>query len=268
MKFIYSIIILIFISFTVLAQQSTKLVTWNLCNFGKSKSVEEIRIIANVLKDADIVAIQEVSASDFGAQAVAKLADELNRKGAKWDYVISDPTNGLGKERYAYLWKSSHIKIIGKPWLEKTLDILIDREPFLSKFNINGKTLLLSTIHVVPTSKNPSRECSLLYKLDSIYITDNLMIMGDFNLSQKNKSFDILKSRGFKSSLINQKTSIKMKPQNGEILANEYDNIFFELQLIKINTAGIINFAEKYLDLKEARKISDHLPVYLTFTIL
>jgi hypothetical protein len=25
-------------------------------------------------------------------QAVAKLADELNRKGSKWNYIISDPT--------------------------------------------------------------------------------------------------------------------------------------------------------------------------------
>jgi hypothetical protein len=40
------------------------------------------------------------------AQAVAKLADELNRK-AKWNYIISDPTVGAYKtERYAFIWKT------------------------------------------------------------------------------------------------------------------------------------------------------------------
>jgi hypothetical protein len=44
------------------------------------------------VRDYDIIAIQEVVAGYGGAQAVAKLADELNRKGSKWNYIISDPT--------------------------------------------------------------------------------------------------------------------------------------------------------------------------------
>jgi deoxyribonuclease-1-like protein len=268
MKFIVACIIALSISFSITAQQVTKLITWNLCNFGKSKNVEEINYIANVLKEADIVAIQEVSASDFGAQAVAKLADELNRKGAKWDYVLSDPTNGEGKERYAYLWKTSKASLKGKPWLEKNLDVLIQREPFMARFTIGGKLVLMATIHTVPKAKYPAMECQYLYKIDSIYKTDHIMIMGDFNLSQSNIAFEKLKQRQIYPVLTNQKTSIKMKPKNGEILANEYDNIFIEANYIRLKAVGIINFADKFLDLKEARKISDHVPVYLMFTIL
>jgi deoxyribonuclease-1-like protein len=58
-------------------------VSWNIQNFGKSKSEVEINFIANTLKNYDIIAIQEVVAGYGGAQAVAKLAAELNRKGAK-----------------------------------------------------------------------------------------------------------------------------------------------------------------------------------------
>ncbi len=48
-----------------------------------------------------------------GAQAVARLADELNRKGTKWDYVISDPTSSSAykTERYAFIWKTSKVTI-------------------------------------------------------------------------------------------------------------------------------------------------------------
>ena len=38
----------------------TKILSWNLENFGKSKSNGEITFIANTVKDYDIVAIQEV----------------------------------------------------------------------------------------------------------------------------------------------------------------------------------------------------------------
>ena len=55
-----------------------KLLSWNLENLGKSKSEGEITFIANTVKDFDIVALQEVVACDGGAQAVARLADELN----------------------------------------------------------------------------------------------------------------------------------------------------------------------------------------------
>src|SRR6187402_929541 len=81
----------IFFSLPIISQ--TKLLSWNLQNFGKSKSDEEIAFIANTIKDYDIIAIQEVVAGNGGAQAVARLAEALNQKGAKWDYRISAPTS-------------------------------------------------------------------------------------------------------------------------------------------------------------------------------
>lgn len=67
-------------------------VSWNIQDFGKTKSYDELEEIAELLRDADIVAIQEVVSGFGGAQAVAKLTDILNRKGTQWDYVISNPT--------------------------------------------------------------------------------------------------------------------------------------------------------------------------------
>jgi hypothetical protein len=76
--------------------------------------------IANYLRDYDIIAVQEVVAGYGGVQAVARLADELNRTGTKWDYIISDPTSSPYKtERYAFIWKTNKLKQIGKAWLEK-----------------------------------------------------------------------------------------------------------------------------------------------------
>jgi endonuclease/exonuclease/phosphatase family metal-dependent hydrolase len=43
-------------------------VSWNIQNFGKSKSEVEINFIANTLKNYDIIAIQEVVAG-YGASS-------------------------------------------------------------------------------------------------------------------------------------------------------------------------------------------------------
>jgi endonuclease/exonuclease/phosphatase family metal-dependent hydrolase len=116
-------IFLYLLLFTTTLFSQTKLLSWNIENIGQSKSDTEISFMANTIKDFDIIAIQEVVAGDGGAQTVARLADELNRKGAKWDYTISDPTSSSAykTERYAFIWKTSRVKKIGKAWLVKKI---------------------------------------------------------------------------------------------------------------------------------------------------
>lgn len=97
--------------FSILSFSQVKILSWNVENLGKSKSDETIAYIAQTVKDYDIVALQEVVAGYGGAKAVARLADELNRTGTQWDYIVSNPTTGNSykTERYAYLWKPSKV---------------------------------------------------------------------------------------------------------------------------------------------------------------
>src|SRR6186713_2785272 len=106
------VVFLILFSFSFYQSSAEiSLCTWNLRDFGKTKDATEIKFIATTIKEYDIIAIQEVVAGDGGAQAVARLSDQLNRMGAKWEYVISDPTSGSNKkERYAFIWKTSRIQ--------------------------------------------------------------------------------------------------------------------------------------------------------------
>jgi len=244
------------------------LVTWNLFNFGRSKDDTEIAFIASKVLDFDVVAVQEVSTGPAGAQAVGRLADALGRTGAKWDYRVSDPTTGPGSERYAYLWKPSRLRLFGRPWLAPSLAKAVDREPFLARFRVsrgNGH-VLLANFHAVPTSRKPAVEIRLLSRLQQRYPDDNLLIMGDFNLSQKNTAFDMLKVEGFVPAITDQRTSLKMRIKDGRHLANEYDNIFYEAGPLRARRAGVIDFTSTFPSLRDARHISDHLPVFLDFT--
>lgn len=248
-------------------QDTFVMLTWNIANFGKSKDDAEILFVAKTIKNADIVSIQEVSTGAAGAKAVAQLADELNRMGAKWDYTISDPTTGNGSERYAFLWKTAKIKNKTRPWLEKDLDALIDREPYLGRFTFNGKDFLMVNFHAIPKSKKPATEIVELVVLQKKYATDRLFMMGDFNYPESGEAFETLKAAGLTSSFVGQKTSLKQVEKDGQSLANEYDNIFYETNQAQMKDSKAILFFESFSDLKAAKLVSDHIPLQCTFSL-
>jgi len=254
-----------FLSFLVFSQ--TRILSWNLENFGKSKSEAAISLIANTVRDYDVIAIQEVVASYKGAQAVDKLADELNRKGAQWDYVISDKTSSSAykTERYAFIWKKSKLKKVGEAWLEKKYHLEIDREPFFCTFQ-NGETIFtLATYHAITKSKQPETEIKYFKFLPEEYPTLNLIFLGDFNCPQSHSVFNPLKKMGYLPILTSQKTSLKKKCTNGMCLASEFDNMFYKVSKIKLNKAGITSFYKNYESLEAARTVSDHIPIWAEF---
>jgi endonuclease/exonuclease/phosphatase family metal-dependent hydrolase len=146
-------ILLFLLLLTTTLFSQTKIISWNLETFGKSKSNSEITFIANTVKDFDIVAIQEVVAGDGGAH------------------------------------KQSH------------------------------------------TVFNP------------------------------------LKKMGYQSILVNQKTTLKQTVKNGEYLASEYDNLFYNTAKTNRIDKGIIPFYKYFISLKEARMISDHIPIWFEFSL-
>ncbi len=265
MKIIYFLIIYFtwFLGFSQI-----KLLSWNIENIGKSKSSQEINFIANTVKDYDIIAIQEVVAGYGGAQAIAKLADELNRKGSKWDYVVSDPTTSSAykTERYAFIWKTSKVKKIGKAWLEQKYHLEIDREPFYCTFEYDKKQFTVVNFHAITKSRQPETEIKYFKFLPEEYPKLNLIFVGDFNCPQSHTVFNPLRKMGYKSILINQKTSLKKESKNGQNLASEFDNIFYNQKIRKIDS-GVIHFYKNFITLKEARVISDHIPIWFEFSI-
>ena len=264
---IYLLLVISFSFTTTLAQ--VKLVSWNIENLGKSKSAAEINFIANTIKNYDIIAIQEVVAGYGGAQAVAMLADELNRKGSKWDYVISEPTSSseYKTERYAFIWKTAVVKKIGRAWLEKKYHLEIDREPFYCTFEYKNNRFTVVNFHAITKKMQPETEIKYFKFLPAAYPDLNLLFVGDFNCPQSHTVFNPLKKMGYQSILVNQKTSLKQAEKNGEHLASEFDNMFYNTLKINSISTGIITFYNNFNTLKEARVISDHIPIWFEFSL-
>jgi deoxyribonuclease-1-like protein len=270
-KFI--LLFLLFISFSCYSQhtssQNISVCSWNLKDFGKSKSDQEITVIANILKSFDVIAVQEVVAGYGGPQAIARLADQLNRSGAAWEYALSAATSGTSHqaERYAYIWKKTKVKKMGEPWLESKYGAQFDREPYYGRFKVAGKVFTLVSFHAIPKSKQPETEIKYFKYLPPLYPNDNLIFCGDFNLPQSHSVFTPLRKMGYISSMVNQKTSLRQKCINNDCLASEYDNFYFNESKINFISAGIIHFYKAFDNLKVASLVSDHVPIFLNFSL-
>jgi len=264
----------VYFSDTTKASKSDNLTlaSWNIRHLGRTKTPEDIHQIATILRDFDIVAIQEVVAKDpAGAQAVAKIADELNRMGAKWDYQISDPTKSPSvymSERYAFLWKTSKVSLVHKAYLDRKLEDLCYREPFVAIFKKKGKTepFYVVNYHSRKYYDKPEEEIIHFIDYPKRLDSDRILIAGDFNLSEKHAVWKPFYTKGFKSALQNQRTTLKVKCKDGDYLSHPIDNVYFT-QGIDMVQAGSIDLVTSCGNLERAREISDHLPVYIEFKI-
>lgn len=257
--------ILIIFLFSGSAYAQFSLMTWNIRDFGQSKSESELDSIVKIVRNYDIIAIQEVVAGPGGPQAVARLADALNRTGFKWQYEISQPTTGSSssRERYAFLWKPSRVKTVGRPWLDSTHAELIDREPFMQEFIAGSLRFTLVNFHAISPSRQPETEIKYFRYFPSLYKTHNLVFLGDFNIPQSHTVFNPLKNAGYEPVLKGQKTSLKTSCENKNCLSGEYDNVFYNKSTMKPAKQGVIHFYTSYADLKQARYVSDHIPVWI-----
>lgn len=239
------LILLTIILFPIMCFSQT-IMSWNIQNLGQKKYERDTIVphIASVMRKsgADIIAIQEVVTRNYGDSCVIKLAKMMD-----YNFIISNITTGNGAERYAFLWRKD-IKL-NFTKLDKDLEDVIDREPFIGSFNYKGKDIVIRQVHLVPTAKNPKKEVVHLYKYkDGI-------ICGDFNLSCNNPVYTPLISNFNTSGFCGKGTSLK---RDGTVSLNNYDHFF-------VGKERQIKESKVYLyDYKWNRNsLSDHLPIIL-----
>ena len=261
------LLLVFFLPFLFFAQPT--LVSWNLQNFGSSKTDQSVVFIASILKDYDIVALQEIVVNPSGAQAVAKLAAELTKTGTKWAYAVSDPTTSSAykAERYAFLWKTHVVQLIGKPWLEKKYHLEIDREPFYATFHYQNKPFTVVNFHAITQKRQPETEIKYFKFLPEHYPNLTLLFVGDFNCPETHTVFNPLKKMGYASAFENQKTTLRTQCIQNDCLASAFDNIYYPTSSVTLQQKGIIPFYEFFQNWNDARKVSDHVPIWIQFQI-
>lgn len=227
-------------------QQSFKIATWNIQIFGQSKlkDTSAMRIITQVCKQFDIVAIQEIRSAE--QNVIPTLMDSL---GNSWKFVISGRLGRTSsKEQYAFIYNS---KVVLIDTLQ-TLDPLdqIHREPYLAKFRINNAEYSFLDIHT-----DPDEEETESYYLDTLARKYNAILCGDFNRHPMDFDNDYF-FEDFNSAMnVNEFTNLAD--------SHSYDNFLFIPPLTF--KGSVYNFKDSLgLSQTESENVSDHYPVYIT----
>jgi endonuclease/exonuclease/phosphatase family metal-dependent hydrolase len=249
--------------------------SWNIKHLGRTSL--NYKSAVQVLKNGDVIALQEVNTKN-GKEALEQLGLMFEKElGEKTCEGITEPTEGPGPERYAFIWinsKASLVKDNGEEIAEcpegalpislnKTHEAKIDREPAQALFVVKGskKKFSIASVHLVPTAKKPANEVPWLF--ESVKNSEGVMIVvGDFNLGSKNAAFEVARTLKFKPSFDNVPTSLKM---NTRSLNEPYDNIW--IRDANAEDAQVIDLYKLFPNIEQKKiynEISDHSAVSAT----
>jgi len=261
----YLIIIVFLLNTGICYGGTIKIASFNIQVFGQSKANKNdvMDTIANILKQYDIIAIQEVR--DVSGTAIKKLMAGL---GVQYHYIIG-PRLGRtsSKEQYVYIFKND-IKLMGRPY---TYDDPLDffhREPFIAYFKKDKFDFILINIHV-----DPDEATEEIYELLNVVIEtrektgeQDIIILGDLNADCN--YFDENKKGGLDEE--NYLWVIKdWQDTNLSKTSCTYDRIIITKEATENDFTGVCGvdyFDMKYsMPYKKAKRISDHYPVWAEF---
>jgi endonuclease/exonuclease/phosphatase family metal-dependent hydrolase len=249
-----------------------KLGAFNLQIFGTTKAgkPEVMAVLSNIVRNYDVIAVQEIR--DSSQTALPALKDAVNSMGSpQYDYVVSERLGRTSsKEQYAYLFNTQTIQQIGTPYVYPDTNDLFQREPYVVEFKTkNGSfDFVLITIHTDPDTAN--QEISDLPKVvddakSRFQAEGDFIIMGDLNADCtyfNENSQSPLRSADY-YWVINNSLDTTTKSTDCT-----YDRIIITTPAKTDFTgeAGVFRFDEAYnLSYNNTIAVSDHYPVYSTF---
>jgi len=257
------LLLIAFIVQGVYSQENLRLLSWNIKDFGNHKTHSQIEQIASIIAEYDIVAVQQIDAKELSAEkAMSQLIIALNAKGFDWSYLLSQPTKAKNslKERYAYLWKTNKVNVLGKGKLLEVLKKKVLQEPFMLHIEWNSEVVTLCNYHAKSYDKHPEKEIKIVF--DYLKKTNQpYLLFGSFNINENHQVFDILDESTYKPVVTNQKTLLKNYCNYKKYLHLAVDNIYYSNPNFTLISSGVLDYVGDCENLKLAHRISNHIPV-------
>jgi endonuclease/exonuclease/phosphatase family metal-dependent hydrolase len=289
--------------------QNVLIATWNLRAFGDltekwesegsdspKRDLHSIRLIAEIIRRFDIIALQEVRGN------LKALRHTLKVLGSNWSLILTDVTRGTAgnNERLGFLFDQRTVNISGLagelvvPEEEMIAPDALQRQfartPYAVSFRCGDQTFILVTLHVlygkVPSERIPELRAIAKW-LDEwardIHTWDekfSLIALGDFNIDrQGNEQYEAFTSTG-----LHVPDSLQQVPRtifsDNENPTQEkfYDQIAWftegngrEAISLEYRNGGYFDFTTVALQKRNLSKtslswhISDHYPLWVEF---
>ncbi len=243
-----------------------KIGSFNIQVFGKSKREKEPEMsrIVELVKDYDIVAIQEVR--DAKDETVPYL---LNRLGPQYQAVTS-PRLGRtnSKEQYAFVYRTDKVEAQGIDTVFEDSSDWFEREPHAQRFKSGRFTYVLVNIHIKPDDapREIGHLVDVVSSMRSHYQEEDVITLGDFNAD--GQYFNEVEPNPFRTPeflwLIGDDKDTTVAQG-----ANTYDRIVIRKAATENDYAGSSDVERTdsrfHISAREAAKISDHHPIWALF---
>ena len=254
------------------SRDTIKIASFNIQVFGTKKSQDPIVMerLASIVRNFDVVAIQEIRATD--QDIVPNFVELVNRAGRHYDYVVG-PRLGRSnsKEQYAYLFDTRSLEI-DRTWLYTVddPDDLLHREPYVAWFRTRAVspdqafTFSLVNIHTDPDETDLELDV-----LDDVFRAvcndgrgeDDVIILGDLNVDEYHLG-ELGRVPGIRWAISGVPTNTRG--------TQAYDNLVFHggATTEYLGRSGVYDFLREFnVTLEEALTISDHFPVWAEFSV-
>ncbi|MFK7768968.1 MAG: endonuclease/exonuclease/phosphatase family protein [Mariniblastus sp.] len=257
-------------------QSTIKVGSFNIQSFGNTKMSRPVvmEYLVDIVKRHDILAIQELR--DIDQRVIPQFLEMINKGGGQYAAAVG-PRQGYiveGKkttyfEQTVYIYDITKVELLSQPYAAYDPTQVMHRPPFVGHFRcLNAPlqqafTFVLMNVHVAPENVGP--EFQALEQIipgirQSHGAEDDFILLGDLNAEvQEMKDFNWLPKK-FAAIPPQWKTKTTEK--------RSIDNIVFDPNnTIEFVNSGVINLMNEYsISQTEAELISDHMPVWATFS--
>jgi endonuclease/exonuclease/phosphatase family metal-dependent hydrolase len=261
--------------------ETVRIATFNIQVFGKKKASdsEVMPILAQIVSQFDVVAIQEVRGGD--AEPIQALVDLLRASGAYYSATISEPIGRTSQtESYAFVWDATRIRFVeGSAYLVQDQADRMHREPMVASFEsrvglADGRRPFRFTLinaHTSPSEVEASAIANEMNVLDDVFVRvrqydyqttgeEDCIMLGDLNVDTKG-----LRELGQIPNVVTIAGDLMTNTRR----TKTYDHILLDRTLTREYTGrfGILDF-ERDLGLSEemALRVSDHMPLWAEFS--
>ncbi|HUG70234.1 MAG TPA: endonuclease/exonuclease/phosphatase family protein [Pirellulaceae bacterium] len=255
------------------AASTIRIASFNIQVFGTSKASKPhvMHILANVVRQFDIVAIQELRTTDESVME-GFLALINAQGGGGYRYIVGQRLGRTSsKEQYVFVYDATRVDV--DPQSVITVadpQDYLHREPTIARFQVRstsmqpGFSFILANIHTDPDETDTELDA-----LADVFVSlqqnswgeDDVILLGDLNVSYQ--------KLGRLGRLPNIAYTVHGEPTNTRG-TQSYDNIVFDRLATRefTGTAGILNLQEAFgLSLEQAIEVSDHWPIWAEFDV-
>ncbi len=263
------------------SNETIRIATFNIQIFGKKKSSDRnvMGIIARVVSQFDVVAIQEVRGGD--ATPIQVLIDLLRASGGRYAATVSEPIGRTSQtESYAYVWDESRIQLVPQSAyvVQDTADRM-HREPMVASFetrvgSVDGRNPFRFTLinaHTSPSEVTASAIGNEMNVLDDVFVRvrqydfemtgeEDCIMLGDLNVDTAGLR-ELGQIPGVESIAGDTKTNTRH--------SKTYDHILIDRTMTREYTGrfGVVDFQRDFgLTEEQAIMVSDHLPLWAEFS--